>query len=428
MDEGLAATLTITHLNAEGDGSAMFEDKRIAVPFSLEGEEVHVNIRTGKSRGKKQIWVDTKEIVKASPQRVAPACPHFGEKANPPCGGCRLQHLESVAYTNWKKQNVEKLFAKAGVKYPALDVYTASPASRRRAVLSSYKRDGKVTLGFNERGRHRLVDITHCAVLRPRLVALLPSLRALLQELVDDRAKVDIHVTELGGRIEVVFLGIGFSRDGEEKVTAWAVAQNLDAVYSRKGGKGTHILYAPRPLQAHYGDFAVALPPACFLQASDAAERAMLETMTPHMEGAKHVLDLFCGSGLFALSFAHKAKLVRALDSFGPAIEALKHAARGSQKIVAEERNLFADPLKAADMKLFDTVIIDPPRAGASAQCAELAQSSVKKIIYVSCNPQSFAQDAFVLQAGGYAMQYAKIVDQFLWTAHVELVAVFERD
>lgn len=423
MDEAISATLHITHLNAEGDGSAVFEDKRVSVPFSLEGETVRVDVR----KGKKQIWVDTQEIINAAAQRVAPACPHFGETANPPCGGCRLQHLESTAYTNWKKQNVEKLFAKAGVKYPVLDVFTTPPASRRRAVLSSYKKEGKVTLGFNERGRHRLVDIAHCAVLRPRLVALLPSLRALLQELVEDRAKVDIHITKLGGRVEVVFLGIAFSRAQEERITAWAIAQNVDAVYSRKSGKGTQIVFAPRPLVAHYGDYMVDLHPASFLQASDAAECAMLDYMAPHMEGAKNLVDLFCGSGLFALSFAHKTKLVRALDSFGPGIEALRQAARASAKIVAEERNLFADPLKAADLKLFDTVIIDPPRAGAAAQCAELAQSAVKKIIYVSCNPQSFAQDALVLQAGGYVMKAAKIIDQFLWTAHVELVGVFEK-
>jgi 23S rRNA (uracil1939-C5)-methyltransferase len=122
---------------------------------------------------------------------------------------------------------------------------------------------------------------------------------------------------------------------------------------------------------------------------------------------------------------------VHAVDSSEPALEALRAAIRRTQKLkplTIETRDLFKRPLSDVELRGYDTAVMDPPRAGASAQTRSLAQSRIPTIVYVSCNPQSFARDARVLAAGGYNMGAVTPIDQFLWSSHIELVAVFSRN
>jgi 23S rRNA (uracil1939-C5)-methyltransferase len=421
----ITTQLAITHLNYAGDGCAEYEGKRVYVPFALVGETVEVELVAEKSHftGKRL------QIVKPHAGRQAPPCPHFGADAGEQkkCGGCQLQHMNPALYESWKQERVLQLFAKTGLVHPPPELFITPAHSRRRAVFSVGKDSNAVTLGFNERGSHSLVDIKSCTVLRPRLVALLEPLRELLAGLLNNKDKMDIHATEQDGGVELVFLGKTFTRGEEEKIASWALAHKVGAVFSKTRKEGLRLILNAAPLQASYGGHAVTLPPASFMQASLEAENEMLAFIAPHMKSAHAFLDLFCGAGLFALSFAAGCKSILASDMNDAALDALRLAAKSVPALKIERRNLFKDAFGAAEIKGFDAAILDPPRSGAGTQIGLLAASGIRKIIYVSCNPQSFASEARLLQDAGYAMTALKLFDQFLWSAHIELVAVFEK-
>jgi 23S rRNA (uracil1939-C5)-methyltransferase len=173
----------------------------------------------------------------------------------------------------------------------------------------------------------------------------------------------------------------------------------------------------------------VALPPGCFLQATAAGEATLARLVESHAGGSKSITDLFCGLGPFALRLAENAR-VGAFDSDAGAIAALKQAAAitsGLKPVDAQMRDLFLNPLVASEFKRFEAVVFDPPRQGAEAQARELAKSAVPVVIAVSCNPATFARDARMLADGGYRLTTVAPVDQFRHSAHVEIVARFER-
>lgn len=173
----------------------------------------------------------------------------------------------------------------------------------------------------------------------------------------------------------------------------------------------------------------VPLPPASFLQATQRAEEVLATYVSDAANDAKATADLFCGMGPFALRLAVHGPIYAA-DSDGPAIDALTRAAHntsGLKKITAERRDLFSDPLGAFELNRFDCVVLDPPRAGAQAQTHELAASKVARIVAISCDAQSFARDAATLIAAGYRMSSVTPIDQFAFSAHLELAATFTR-
>jgi 23S rRNA (uracil1939-C5)-methyltransferase len=173
----------------------------------------------------------------------------------------------------------------------------------------------------------------------------------------------------------------------------------------------------------------VALPPAAFIQATAAGEAALIKLIRSHAGEAATVADLFCGVGPFALRLAENAR-VSAVDQDPAAIASLRHAARstaGLKPIEAHERDLFRRPWTAAEFRNFDAVVFDPPRQGAEAQARELAGSAVPIVVAVSCNPATLARDARILADGGYRLTAVTPVDQFRYSAHVEIVARFER-
>lgn len=413
-----AARLTITRLGAHGDGLARHDDAHVSIPFTLPGEMV----RAGLARGNHGLTGRLLEIETPSPQRRAAPCAHFTA-----CGGCVMQHADDILYRDWKRGKVRHLLEKAGISHPCDDLFVTPPYSRRRAVFTATRKDTGVALGFNRRGSHELIDLQQCVVLRPAITALLPSLRMLLAQILKLNAHLDIHVTELGNVLSVAFMGSELDDAQERAATEWALQQGVGSLWAQNAKTGSRILLQQSPLIASYGDALVALPPGPFLQASNEAESAMLEFMRPFMKGVTHYADLFCGSGLFALSFSTKNTHVTAADADGRALDALRAASRNRPQMKVETRNLFRDPYLASSFKAMQAIILDPPRAGAAAQIQEIAKSSAPLVIYVSCNPGSFAADAAKLQAGGYALKALKLFDQFLWSEHVELVSVFTR-
>lgn len=404
--------VTIETLGHQGDGVAQGPRGPIYVPFTLPGERVLVEADGERAR--------VVEVLELSGERVVPPCRHFGR-----CGGCALQMLPLAATRRLKRDFVLAALAQQRLSPDVAETIGVSPSSRRRAVLTAVRAGNSVVLGYHERLSNRVVDIEECPILEPQLAARLDGLRALVGPLVRQGkpARLTALLTETG--LDLDLRGIG--APSPRAIPALAELARLHGV-ARLSVGGEPVLSLAEPFILVAG-VPLAPPPGAFVQASAEAERAMAELVLGHLATARHIADLFSGFGAFALALARRAP-VRAVDTSQAALDALLDAYRqgkGLKRIVTERRDLFAFPLAPAELKEFDGVVFDPPRAGAKAQATALALSGVARIASVSCNPASFSRDARILVDGGYKLERVVPVDQFVYSAETEVVGLFSR-
>jgi len=359
--------------------------------------------------------------VTPGPHRASPPCRHF-----PECGGCQLQHVDDSAYAAFLKDRIASALAAQQLAVPEiLEAHISPPNSRRRASLKAEKRFGRTAVGFNAEKSHRIVDMRECHILRPELFALVEPLRRLLHDLfaVKDSAGVQMTLADQGVDVTIA----GFGRHGlssEERLAAFSAAHRL-ARLAIDAGFGPETRWEPEPVTVTLGGVPVPLPHGAFLQATADGEAALVAAVREAVGPARIVADLFAGVGTFALSLEGK---VLAAEGSRDAVTALNTAAKLRQRAVfVDHRDLFRRPLAAADLARFEAVVLDPPRAGAKEQAAEIARSQVPRISYVSCNPNTFARDAKTLCEGGYRLLWVKPVGQFRWSTHAELAAAFVR-
>lgn len=408
-----ALTVRIETIGAGGDGVARDGDGRVFVPLTAPGDLVTIEARGERGR--------VIELLEKSPARADPACRHFGV-----CGGCAFQHLARGEEARWKTAQVTGALAREGVEAGRVNpVLTMAPASRRRAVFSVRRAAGGAVLGYNERRSDRIVAVEDCPVLAPALAARLGALRAVAATVPASAFDLAVTACDNGLDVNIVAPRLGTASAG-------AVSGLRNAGVLRLSLNGD-LAIAPGEPVVTFDGVPVTPPPGAFLQASREGEAALIELVKQAAAGARRIADLFCGCGTFALPLA-KAASVAAFDSDSAAIDALKRAGAAAQSgaapthpLRAEARDLFERPLTAKELKPFDAVVFDPPRAGAAAQAAEIAKSAVPLVIGVSCNPQSFARDAGLLAAGGYRLLEVTPVDQFVYSPHVELVGVFAK-
>ena len=369
---------------------------------------------------------DLVQVLEASPDRVAPPCPHFGE-----CGGCALQHWASAPYLNWKRDLVADALARVGLETEILPPFEAQPGSRRRLALHARIVDGRVRVGLKARRSWRLIPMERCVVADPRLTAALPVLAQIAGPLLSHpKSAPTLHVTVTLTGLDIDITGVeaksgGPSADARTRV-AMAAARGDIARVSLAG----EVVYQARAPLVRVGAATVETPPGAFLQAVEAAEEAMVAFALKAAARARRIADLYCGLGAFTFPLARLAP-VKAADVSASAIAALARAmatAPGLHGIQACARDLERRPFLARDLGGIDTVVIDPPRAGAEAQHREIARSDCARVIGVSCNPATFARDARILADGGFILEQVLPVDQFLWSPHIELVAQFSRE
>ncbi len=356
------------------------------------------------------------------PNHVTPPCRHF-----PECGGCQMQHVADAAYAQWMGERIAHALGTSGVAIGQLmPAHLSPPRSRRRATLKAVRQGSAVMLGFHVEGTHRVLDLHECWVLRPELFALVAPLRPLLASLLcdGDGSGVSLTLTDTG--IDALISNVASGPRAWAAVTAFAATHDL-ARLSIEGAGGIETVALARAPAVRLGGAVVEVPPAPFLQATADGEAALVAAVLAAGAGAAQVADLFCGLGTFALPLAAAAKHVTAVDAAGPAIAALARAGGTRVRVATEHRDLFRRPLTPQELSRFDAVVFDPPRAGAKAQVAELARSTVPRVVAVSCNAATFARDAAALVAGGYQLGRLWPIGQFRWSNHVELVAEFVR-
>ncbi|MEI4232641.1 class I SAM-dependent RNA methyltransferase [Roseovarius sp. D22-M7] len=397
----------ITRLGHHGDGIA---DGPVFAPRTLPGEVV-----TGTLHG--QTLRDIR-IVDPSPERVTPPCRHFKS-----CGGCQLQHASDAFVARWKAAVVETALAAHDLPARITAVHTSPPRSRRRATIAARRTKAGAMAGFHGRASDTITEIPDCRLLHPDLMAGLPLACDLARAGTSRKAALAVTLTRSKGGLDVAATG-GKPADGPLRVTLADLAQRHDIARLAWGGEVIATRRAPEQV---FGPARVVPPPGSFLQATDHGEAALLTAAASILSGAARIVDLFAGCGTFTLPLARHAHL-HAVEGDGEMLRALdagwRHA-QGLKPVTTEARDLYRRPLLPDDLARFDAALLDPPRAGAEAQIGQLAAAKVPRIAYISCNPVTFARDAAQLAAHGYEIGAIEVVDQFRWSAHVELIAQF---
>jgi 23S rRNA (uracil1939-C5)-methyltransferase len=366
------------------------------------------------------------EVLTASAERIEPVCPHFFA-----CGGCALQHWAHEPYLAWKIERLVGTLARQQIETEILPAFAAAPGTRRRVALHARRGNREAAkLGYKARKSWDLVDIEVCPISDPAIQAAIPALKRLAAPLFEHpKSAPTLHVTLTPSGLDIDISGVerksgGLSADARVQLAERAA----DAGFARVTLDG-EAAYLARVPQVRLGQAVVGLPSGAFLQATPAAEAAMSAFVASEAVGAARIADLYCGVGTFTFRLAEIAQ-VYAADFAPDAIRSLigaLAAAPGLHGVTAEARDLVRRPVLAEELKKTDLAVFDPPRAGAAEQTAELARSSVARVIAVSCNPATFARDARTLIDAGFSLDRILPVDQFLWSPHIELVGVLSR-
>ena len=409
--------LVIDHVGHRGDGVATVGGESVYVPYTLGGETVEVAPVPGHHPDRRRLVA----VDSASPERTAPFCPHFGI-----CGGCAIQHWEVERYRAWKRDIVVTTLAQAGIESEVAPLADAHGAGRRRITLHARMGTHEVLkVGFAAASSHDIVPIDRCPILDPHLDGALEAAWAVAEPLIAMGKPLDIQVTATESGLDVDVRGSGPVSTKMIARLSEVAKQHRLARLTRHG----ELVLMGTPPVISVGTAQVALPPGSFLQATVLGEETLAALVTDHCKRAKHVADLFCGVGPFALRLAAKSR-VAAFDNDANSIAALQKAATstsGLKPLKAEARDLFRRPLVPQELRDYDAVVFDPPRQGAQAVATHLAASKVATVVAVSCNVATFARDAKILIDGGYKIDGVTPVDQFRHTPHVELVARFRR-
>jgi 23S rRNA (uracil1939-C5)-methyltransferase len=414
--------LDIGALGHRGDGLAVHDGVRVFVPFALPGDRARVHLAERTRDG----WrAEVLAWLRRAP-RTEPPCPHFGA-----CGGCRAQHLLAADYAAWRRDQIAGALAARGLTPASIDGPAVAPSHSRRRARLLFMPGPPPRLGYRARSSRRVVEPAVCPLLRPELEAMLAPLRTLLAELPLARHGCEVQLTALETGVDLLLLGRrGPTLADREQLAAFADARDLVRVAWADGERTQpESVVTRRPATLRFGRVAVELPPGAFLQATAEAEDRLQARVLAWTRGDVRVLDLFAGCGTFALPLAAAGRRVHAVERDPDMASACANAARAgglAGRIEVETRDLERRPLAGAELTA-DTVVLDPPRAGAPAQTAAVAAGDVTRAVLVSCSPASFARDAAILVQAGFRLAELEIVDAFLWSDQIELVARLER-
>jgi 23S rRNA (uracil1939-C5)-methyltransferase len=340
-----------------------------------------------------------------------------------------LQHVDPATYRAWKRNLVETALRQRGLEMPPdAPLVETPPATRRRARFAALRAADGLQFGFHAPESTEIVSIAECHVVTPALAARLPLLRELAVAALGSGQSATVTATETETGLDVLFTSDKRLERRRALTEAAALAPIARLCWQDGRSVPEHLVQQVAP-RVTFAGIAVELPPDAFLQPSVEGEAALAAAVTRFAAKAKSIADLYSGCGSFTFPLAKIGK-VTAVEATRPAVAAIMAAANRSGlsgRVMAEARNLDSSPLPPEDLKRFDCVVFDPPRAGAKSQAEMLARSRVKHVVAVSCNPTTFARDARILVDGGFKLADLVAIDQFVWSAHVEVVALLRR-
>lgn len=417
VEKARQAELRIQGIGGAGDGYGELNDERIYVPRTVPGDHVLASLVGQKAT--------SFELLSPGPDRIAADCPHYDE-----CGGCQLLHVKEAAYRAHKLDVLKQTLVRAGIEVPEVAAIWCTAQGRRRATLRARgKKDGAL-LGYQRAASHKLINIDVCLVMEPELEQALPVIRSLANGFLAPGEEALFRLTRFENGLEV---SIEMDTDLYEKkrLEILHVLGNALQHHTFTGitVNGEPALRAASPSLSFAG-LKVSPPHDAFLQPSIEGEKVLTDLVLNHSPDKKggRAIDLFSGCGTYALPLSRHLD-VMAFESDQGQVDAIEAACRINliDNVTATRRDLFREPLGDLELRKVDYAVLNPPRAGAKDQVAQLALSSVPQITYVSCNPGTLARDGAELLRGGYKLASLTLVDQFVYAAHAECVAVFSR-
>lgn len=409
--------MTVDALGGLGDGLSKLNGKPLFVEKAAPGDELKIHII---HETKEQLRGEIVEVLRGGPDRITPICAYFSA-----CGGCSLQQLKTDFYQNAKRKVLQSALAHGGFGDTAADVIFLPAASRRRVEFKLHHSKGLSFAFYAPRSRD-LVAIESCPILEPELQKLMPQLAKQLSQWHAVKAIKTLSLTHADSGIDMVIECSSMVED-TTALNALAEVLNIARISIAVPGQKTVVVANRSPVTMRLGSYDIALPTSAFLQASKEGQRLLTEAVIQGVGDAKSVADLFCGIGTysFALPSTTKVHCVESDTEMVKGLKSMVHMHRRNRFMTAEQRDLFTTPLSAKDLEKYDAVIINPPRPGAKSQTLEIAKAKVKTVVMVSCNPASFARDAKTLKDAGYKLIRAIGVDQFVYSPHLEILAVF---
>ena len=353
-----------------------------------------------------------------------PVCPHASA-----CGGCPMRDRAAEYETVKRAMFLKALEPLAPL--PDFDCVFVGQGTRRRVTFGVVFNRVSRHVGLNEARSSMIVAVNSCALLTPALNALIASVRDFLSDKSLPFGKRegtgDVSLTDTQSGADMVIC-LPFEPDLTWRRAAADFAQknNIARISWKTSAFGdAEPIVCLAPPVVDMAGVPVEIPAGCFLQPSAQGQDALTQRVAALTAKSKNLADLFCGAGTFSLALLKKKRKILACDTAAASLRALFKASQGRVRV--EERDLFKTPLLFDELNAFDTVVLDPPRAGAKAQCAALTQSDVPAVVYVSCNPETFVRDAQILKKSGFALTDLTFVDQFVYSTHMELVARFKR-
>ncbi len=416
-------TVTVHALTKRGEGIVSLDGSDLIVPFTLPQEVVEIEERF-KTRTNK--WGKLLDIKETSPERVQAPCPHFGT-----CGGCLLQHFSPKAYEAYKKSLVTNSLEAHGIETSSVSApLIVGSAQRRRIDFMARKWDGEVKMGFHEAESKKPFNIRTCSLVHPDILPLFKPLRDVIAPFLEREKLIHFFITRAQNGLDVLLAGFKEPLDTEHEEALIVLAKNTGIIrLAYKVKKREKILYFTKTPTVRFGKHDVEVTAFGFLQATEASDKIFARFLEKHLpfEGNSQtsLVDLFCGRGTLSLALTNLGHTVTGVECDGQALRALQKVEE--PLLTIQERNLFEAPLTSAELNKVEAVVMNPPRAGAEKQTREIARSCVKKLVYISCNAESFARDCVFLTDHGFKLREIIPVDQFMWTPHIEIMAYLER-
>ncbi|MCB1639402.1 MAG: class I SAM-dependent RNA methyltransferase, partial [Thiothrix sp.] len=304
--------------------------------------------------------------------------------------------------------------------------------ARRRAELKIACTEQGVRIGFYAKASHQLVDVTVCSISDPAITRILPVLRRGIAALNAPERCTSISLTALDAGLDAVMrLSHPLSREDTEKLIACAQECGIIRLHTQLPEAQPLCLYDTGGAIITFGGVAVALPAGAFMQASAAGEQAITRVVLKHLQGCARVADLYAGCGTYSFPLSQQSQQVSAYEGAQVMVTAMQQACGREglrERVQARLRDLYTHPLTAQELNAYDGLVINPPRNGALPQVQQIAHSTVGRVVMVSCDPATFKRDARCLLESGYRLIHMVPIDQFTFSRHLELVAVFERD
>ena len=418
--------LFIDKLDKSGVGISLMQNENVClVPYTLPGERVKANII---NKFKSKMFCSNLEILKKSSERSKNTCEHFTK-----CGGCLLQHWKYENYKQWKFNLIRQPLLKLTPDIKTLDMISTENFSRRRVKFFLRQNNNSCKLGFKKYKSETLININNCIIIDPEIMEFMSEVKYAFNKSFLTNEILIFHVNKLDYGLDILIQTNKSLRINDLINIFKNFKSKIISIYHQQNNQNPELIlfYNKNKLSFGVENVYGLIPPAGFFQATKLAENELIKNILSEIKNKnENVLDLYSGSGTFTLPLLKNGYKVYAIDNNKSSIESLIKSSK-EQNLFNNFKynisNLTKEKIETHFFQNFDMVILDPPRAGAIIQVTSLGKSKVKKIIYISCNIQTFLRDSQILLSHGYKIKYILPIDQFLYTSHLEIFSVFEK-